>query len=243
MRNQVVVVSELRLEYVALEDLLGRLDSPNPKEHNVGLLHTSISRFGFASAITINEETGLIVAGEGRLRTLAQMRARGDPPPRYVRVAPAIVGDAEGMIDEDARDVWEIPTLRGLRLSELEGRAFAIADNQSVVGSAFVLAEMWDETGLMAVLQELSDVGLDGTGFDAEDVQAQLDRQAYLSKVELETLTESASVSEVRKPAASVAIGGDTTPEPPRGRKAPRVKGRMVECPYCLQRFPVEMPV
>ena len=225
-------MQELRLEYVPLDELLEKRWAENPKSHHLGLLHTSISRFGFASAIIVNEETGLIVAGHGRLKALEQMRASGEPPPKYVRVVEAT--------EEEAEDVWEAPALRGLRLSELEGKAFAIAANQSVVGSAFVLAEMWDEVGLTAVLQELSDIGLDGTGFDLGDVQAQLDRQAYLATVDLEALMGPAVTAE-KKSFAPASVGGEGEGLGKPKQQEEGVEGWLVTCPHCSCQFRVEV--
>ena len=42
----------------------------NAKEHDLGAIHTSIHEFGFLERIVVNETTGHILSGHGRLETL-----------------------------------------------------------------------------------------------------------------------------------------------------------------------------
>jgi ParB-like chromosome segregation protein Spo0J len=58
----------IRIEYLPLATLL---KAPrNPKDHDIGLLHDSFSRFGFVEPIALNERTGRLVAGHGRQEAL-----------------------------------------------------------------------------------------------------------------------------------------------------------------------------
>lgn len=131
----------------------------NPKDHDLGAIIRSINRFGYVTPIVVDERTGLIVAGHGRVQALAAIKADGQDPPANV------------MTDEQGR--WCIPIIRGISFnSDAELDAFLIADNQtSALGG-------WNEPELAALLQSLheQDVALmEVTGFDADDLQAMLD--------------------------------------------------------------------
>ncbi len=45
-------------------------DERNSKDHDVGEISKSVSRFGFVEPLIIDERTGKLVAGHGRLKTL-----------------------------------------------------------------------------------------------------------------------------------------------------------------------------
>lgn len=54
----------------------------NPRgSHRIGALVRSIRRHGFGQPVTINSTTGHVVAGNGRLAALRQMKADGEQPP------------------------------------------------------------------------------------------------------------------------------------------------------------------
>mgnify|MGYP001594943060 CR=1 FL=1 len=119
----------------------------NPKQHDLGLLHRSLSRFGFVNPLIVNEATGELLAGHGRLDTLEQRKAEGKPPPSGI----------------EARDgEWLVPVVRGVSLKGKEAEAFSVADNQTTIIGG------WSEQALADILQEID---LDGVGFDAEDLE------------------------------------------------------------------------
>lgn len=146
----------MRIEYVALSDL--HRHPRNPKAHDLGALHTSVNRFGYVAPVLIDERTGYLVAGHGRLDTLAQMKSDGKEPPARIE---ARSGD------------WYVPVVRGVTFnSDAEVEAYLVADNR--------LTELggWDEPELAALLQSLADEDealLEATGYDADDLQALLD--------------------------------------------------------------------
>ena len=73
----------IRIEYMPLDKL--QRWPRNPKAHDLGALHVSINRFGFITPLIVDERTGKLAAGHGRLDALQQMKARGaDPPARIV---------------------------------------------------------------------------------------------------------------------------------------------------------------
>lgn len=145
-------MGDLRVEYVPLTEL--RRWPRNPKRHDLGSLHSSVSRFGFVNPILINEASGLILAGHGRLDTLQQRKAAGESPPGNVR--------------KNGND-WLIPVVRGVELTDEEAEAYSVADNRLVELGG------WDDQVLSEVLADLAaGPGLDGVGFDEEDLDALL---------------------------------------------------------------------
>jgi hypothetical protein len=152
-------VPKVSVEYVPLAKLLRW--PRNPKEHALADLNRSISRFGFIQPMLIDERTGKLVAGHGRLDTLEQMRAAGDAPPQYV------IG---------RKDDWMVPVIRGISFnSDGEAEAYLIADNQLTISGG------WNETELTALLEGLAAQGaqmLEGTGFDQAAVDAMVRRYA-----------------------------------------------------------------
>jgi hypothetical protein len=74
-----LISGPIRVDYMPLGALLRA--PRNPKSHDIGLIHQSFSRFGYVEPIAINERTGRIVAGHGRLDTLQQKKANGEKPP------------------------------------------------------------------------------------------------------------------------------------------------------------------
>jgi len=141
--------------------------SENPKEHDIGILHRSLSRFGFVSPIIVSEEIDEVIAGHGRLDTLEQRWRDGQPAPDRCKV-------------ED--DEWLIPTIMGVKLEEGAARAYALADNRSVELGG------WDAVLLASALTELASVdGLDGIGWDPDDVD---DLVEMLKPPDLNSLAE-----------------------------------------------------
>src|SRR3972149_2702778 len=73
----------VRIEYMPLSALV---KAPrNPTRHRVDAIDASVRRFGFVSPLILDEATGRLVAGYGRLDALAAARAAGAPPPGRVR--------------------------------------------------------------------------------------------------------------------------------------------------------------
>lgn len=126
----------------------------NPKDHDLGELMTSIERFGFVDAVVLDERSGRLVAGHGRVEALQAMKKDGKPAPRGVTV------------DDDGR--WLLPVQRGwASKDDREAEAFIVASNRLVeVGG-------WDSNALTELLADLAKSGADalsGIGYDADDV-------------------------------------------------------------------------
>jgi len=99
-------MADVRIEYMPLSKLVraGR----NPKSHDLGALASSFERFGHVAPMVLNEITGRLVAGHGRLDALQAMKAQGRKPPERIRVQ-----DGE----------WLVPVVRGVFLAEPAARA------------------------------------------------------------------------------------------------------------------------
>lgn len=143
----------LDLEYVPLE----RLEEwpRNPKSHALDELRRSMERFGYTAPILVDDETGRIVAGHGRVDALRQLQEEGEGPPDRVR-------------SEDGG--WLVPVVRGVRFdSEAEAEAYLLADNRlTEVGG-------WDDSELAATLADLSESengALEGLGWEDDEVDS-----------------------------------------------------------------------
>lgn len=124
----------------------------NVKDHDIGAIHESMNRFGFTSPLLMNESTGKLVAGHGRVEALRQKKQFNE--------------DRPANIEESADGDWLVPVIRGVYFAnEEEAQAYLLADNR--------LTELggWDTNALLEELQTLAEnSGLAGTGFDDADL-------------------------------------------------------------------------
>ena len=125
----------------------------NVKDHDLGAIHESMNRFGFTSPLLLNEKTGQLVAGHGRLQALLQKKQLKEEAPANIKV--------------DDNDDWYVPVIRGVSFkNEQEAQAYLIADNR--------LTELggWNNDELVKELEKLAEESsLDGTGFDLSNMQ------------------------------------------------------------------------
>ncbi|MDE1904866.1 MAG: hypothetical protein KGH75_00260 [Rhodospirillales bacterium] len=125
----------------------------NPKRHELEQLRASYRRFGFTNPPILDERTGRLVAGHGRLQLLQIEQREGAEPPEGIEV--------EG-------DVWKVPVVRGwASANDAEAEAYLIADNrQAELGG-------WDTDLLGPMLDDLAalpELQLDGIGFALDDL-------------------------------------------------------------------------
>lgn len=141
----------IRVEYEYFDEV--QMWPRNPKDHDIHEIRKSFVRFGFTSPILLDEGTGQLVAGHGRLETLQLMLDSGQDPPNRVEIA------------EDGR--WKVPVLRGVRFDNFaEAEAYLLADNRlTEIGG-------WDLDVLSTILSEIVDVdgALEGVGYDIAEV-------------------------------------------------------------------------
>lgn len=159
-------MSERRVEFMALSGIKGA--KRNPKDHDVGELSKSVGRFGFAEVPLLDERTGLLVAGHGRIKTLQALKDGGAAPPEGVRLK---------------GKEWLVPVLRGwASRSDADAEAYLVASNR--------LTELggWSDVQLVEMLKDLARLdALEGSGFDAEDIGHLLSRVEGVPLPELPT--------------------------------------------------------
>jgi hypothetical protein len=154
-----------RVEYVPLGDLAAMRDPANPKAHDLGAVVSSIRRFGFTAPVVVDERTGRLAAGHGRVEALEVLHA-DDPatPPDGVH--------------RDGDRGWLVPAVRGwLSRDDAEARAYLVADNQLTTAGG------WDDGALAALLHDLAASGVDvrtGVGFSDDDLAALLDAPTFI---------------------------------------------------------------
>lgn len=142
-------------EYMPLAELQG--SEVNPKNHDAGGIRRSIAAHGFAELPLLDERTGRIVAGHGRLKDLRERLALGAEPPAGVRV-----DDAGG---------WLVPVQRGwASKDEAHARAYLAASNKLSENGG------WDYDLLPDFLRGLAEQDmLDLTGFTEDELATLLD--------------------------------------------------------------------
>lgn len=124
----------------------------NPKAHDAATLGKGMARFGFMEPVVLDERTGKLVAGHGRREELLRAHAAGEVAPEGIEVR---------------KGKWFVPVVRGWSSrSDADALAAGIALNR--VGEG-----MWDNAELAPILQDLSaiELGLDGIGFEAAEVE------------------------------------------------------------------------
>lgn len=144
---------EMRISYEPLSWLVEHQAPRNPKKHDVDGVGASMGRFGFTIPIALDEASGTVVAGHGRIEVLCALKASGKRAPERVRVR------------EDGE--WLVPVLRGLSFaSPEEAEAYLIADNRHTeIGG-------YDDELLADMLRDARDRenGLEGIGWNDEQV-------------------------------------------------------------------------
>ena len=72
------MTEEIRVEYLDFEEVESW--PRNPKDHDLHEIRKSFYRFGFIKPVLVDEGTGKLVAGHGRLDTLRILKNRGAEP-------------------------------------------------------------------------------------------------------------------------------------------------------------------
>lgn len=131
-----------RIEYMALDEL--QPADVNPKRHS-GEIDRSFERFGYTEPVLLDERTGKLIAGHGRIEALKERREAGQAPPNGIGAD------------------WTVPVVRGWKSeNDEEAAAALVASNQlTTLGG-------WDDRELFEVLNSLDD--LDGIGFTLEQL-------------------------------------------------------------------------
>ena len=137
-------------EYHDVDELVPALR--NPRRHELERLRESFRRFGFTIPPLIDERTGRLVAGHGRMQLLRHDHATGAEAPDGVRV--------------EANGTWWVPVTHGwASTDDTEAEAMLIADNRLTEASG------WDEEKLLGELRHQAETGgLVGIGYEPDDI-------------------------------------------------------------------------
>lgn len=147
---------EPRLERMTLTDLHARRLPGNSKKHDLDFIGESFEAHGVVDLPGIDETTGLMFRGHGRLDKLEKMKADGEAPPVRVTV-----------VDGD----WLVPVVRGYEFKDRDAvERYALADNRGVELGG------WDTVMLAKQLAKFGEDNLIGTGFDNSDLVSFLKR-------------------------------------------------------------------
>lgn len=163
------------ITYVPLSVLEHAFDERNPRAHNsLDLVEGAVDRLGFIEPIVLDDRTGKLVAGHGRVKALRRLKDAGNAPPEGVSA------DAED--DGD----WAVPVTTGWKSRDDDEAARALVE----LNRATELSE-WNDEGLYELLQSLqgTDEGLAQSGFDDDDM-ARLQRVIEASGNELDAQAE-----------------------------------------------------
>lgn len=144
--------NELHIEYIPLGVL--KKYPKNPKQHDLDTISESINRFGFNDPIALDEATGYLVEGHGRIESLETAKNSGAKPPKNVK------------LDKDGQ--WLVPVVRGISFNNP-------ADMEAYLLAANRLTEIggWDEKALGQILLDLKAADkLTGVGWKPREIDA-----------------------------------------------------------------------
>lgn len=154
----------MRIVYMGLDEL--KRAPRNAKDHELPEIAASMGRFGFVSPLILDERTGCLVAGHGRLDTLLSLYERGEDPPKRVKVQKGRGGLLR----------WRVPVLRGISFAnDEEAEAYVLADNQLVIAGGYNPELLPQMVGAAA-----EGAGLEGTGFSMGDAQEMVSKLTEL---------------------------------------------------------------
>jgi hypothetical protein len=149
---------KIEIVYTPLSEIEGW--PRNPKLHDDAGISMSIVEHGFNDPPAVDERTGRLVEGHGRIDSLKTMRAAGENPPDRVMVR-----------EEDGE--WLVPVLRGIEFkSDEQAQAYLLAHNRLTEKGG------WNEAELQMMLQELMEESEDvlaASGFSVEELDALTD--------------------------------------------------------------------
>jgi len=122
----------------------------NPKGHDLGAIIISLRAHGFVDAPILDDRTGLLLGGHGRVEALLAMQKAGDKPPAGVEVRGG---------------KWCIRVQHARSRNDGQANALMLALNRTVEKGGS------DDERLAALLKELHGSGdLDTSGYDGDDL-------------------------------------------------------------------------
>ncbi|HEU0298883.1 MAG TPA: hypothetical protein VFR37_05495 [Longimicrobium sp.] len=125
----------------------------NPKGHDIPGIRSSINQFGLVEPPALDERSGRLVVGHGRLESLEADKAEGKSAPLNVQL-------------RDSDGEWMIPIVRGNYFrSDAEAAAYVVASNH------WTIAGGWTDE-LPSFLHEIRAAGVDlaPVGYTSEQI-------------------------------------------------------------------------
>jgi hypothetical protein len=170
----------MKIDWERVEKLQTREWKENPKHHDVDAIKASMRKYGYTIPVAMDETSGKLVAGHGRLMTVVSIRDAGETIPKRLMQGHEYAGrgvcpfcDLPKQHDchtEEARGSWFMPVLRGLDFDdEQQAEEYLVADNRLVELGG------WDDSKLAALtsrIAERGDEALKATGFNSGDIDA-----------------------------------------------------------------------
>jgi len=154
------------IEYHRLDQVTPAL--ANPKGHDDDFLDDKIQEFGFVEPSLLDQRTGRLVVGHGRLESLIRQEAAGGDPPEGI------------VVDKDGR--WTMPVVHGWASdSDEQADKYLIVSNRSPERGGWKpdeLAQM-----LARYEQDVAGFAL-GAGFDDEEYRALIQEAGILGDQE-----------------------------------------------------------
>jgi hypothetical protein len=149
------------VDYLPLDDI--QLARRNPKGHDDELIEGSVRNFGLVELPTMDERTGRLVAGHGRLQRLKALRDAGEAPPK------------RGGVQVSDDGTWSMGVLRGWSSeSDEDAEAYLITSN--TVGERGGIADDALLTEMLGSLDEAHMLELTGySQMDLDDLRAALE--------------------------------------------------------------------
>lgn len=139
----------MRIKKTRLDELVPA--DRNPRTHSLADIERSIRELGFNDPPCVDERTGKLVEGHGRVEALSAMMRAKQEPPRNVGV------DKDGM--------WTVPVLRGISFaSDAEAEKYILAHNRLVEKGG------WDATRLAAIFEDMKAQDVSVIGWGEKDV-------------------------------------------------------------------------
>lgn len=146
------------IEYHSIDDVPGA--DQNPKDHDSDLIGESFEHFGYIDAAILDERTGKLLGGHGRVERLRWERGAGNSPPEGIVVA------VDG--------TWTMPVQHGVSSKDDEhAKRMIVALNRVGERGGWkeqMLGEMLDD------MLNLDEAALLGTGYSPTDVDDLLSR-------------------------------------------------------------------
>lgn len=134
--DPIVIEGGHRIEHWPLPRLLDARNPRNAKGHDVPKLRASLERYGFTLPVLVDDRTGWILAGHGRVTALQQLYEDGHTAP-----------DRVPTVD----DVWYVPVIRGVDMDDDDEALAYLADDNELT-----MAGGWDRGKLADTLQHLA---------------------------------------------------------------------------------------